>query len=375
MFIRHLNRFQSYSKIYMNTKLPFRLFSNCQLVKGAERSTICDVQRNRFHLIPNSLFDLLAEFQGSTITQIKQHFNNEYDEIVDEYFDLLIKEELIFFSNNHQLFPPLNLQWDSPSEITYALIDIGQIVYENFDSIATQLDELDCKYVELRSYQPLSIEKLNSMLISFDDFTVISVSLVVHHNDAISTQEWRSFCDNHKRITSLFIHSSIEEKDDHSTKYLVPISYKTQKISSELCCGVIHPGGFVSFSETFTESLRFNSCLNKKIGIDQEGNIKNCPSMKNSFGNILDTNLREVLTRFEFTQVWNYKKDLIEVCKDCEFRHVCTDCRAFLDKPEDNFSKPLKCGYDPYSCEWEPWSMSPLKQNAIMHYGLSEIGN
>lgn len=359
----------------MNTELPFKLFANCQLVKGAQRSTICDLQRNRFHLIPNSLYDLLFEFQGSKIADIKKQFNNEYDQIIDDYFALLIKEELIFFSNNHQLFPPLNLQWDSPSEITYALIDIGPTVYNNFVSISSQLDELGCTYVELRSYGILSLEELNELILSFDKSTVISISLVIPHNKTISKQEWGSLCDKHKRITSLTLHASLINKDELSPEYLVPISYRTLQISSEKCCGVINPEGFVSYTETFTESLKFNSCLNKKIGIDKDGNIKNCPSMKKSFGNISDTKLNDVIYREEFSQVWNYKKDLISVCKDCEFRHVCTDCRAFLDNPEDNFSKPLKCGYDPYSCNWEPWSMNPLKQNAIMHYGLSEIGN
>lgn len=358
----------------MKTELPFRLFANCQLVKGAERSTICDLQRGKFHLIPNSLFDLLVEFQGSKIEDVKKHFDNEYDDTIDDYFSLLIKEELIFFSSIHNLFPPLNLQWDSPSVLTYALIDIGPTVYDNFLAIAIQLDELDCKYVELRSYQPLSIDKLNTLLISFDESTVISVSLIVPHNENISTLEWKSFCDNHKRITSLTLHSSTQEINDQSPEYMVPIFYRTEKISSELCCGVIHRGVFVSSTESFTESLKFNSCLNKKVGIDLDGNIKNCPSMRKSFGNISDIKLIEAIKHDEFKRSWRYNKDVIEVCKDCEFRHVCTDCRAFLDDPENHLSKPLKCGYDPYTCTWEPWSTNPLKMNAIAHYGLSDIG-
>ena len=39
--------------------------------------------------------------------------------------------------------------------------------------------------------------------------------------------------------------------------------------------------------------------------------------------------------------------------KDCKFRYICTDCRAYLANPNDMYSKPLKCNYNPYSATWE----------------------
>jgi SPASM domain peptide maturase of grasp-with-spasm system len=92
--------------------------------------------------------------------------------------------------------------------------------------------------------------------------------------------------------------------------------------------------------------------------------------MSNSYGNIVNTNLADVINNSNFTQVWTLNKDKINVCKDCEFRYVCTDCRAYLDSPLDLYSKPLKCGYDPYTCKWEDWSKNPLRQQAIEHYNI-----
>lgn len=66
-------------------------------------------------------------------------------------------------------------------------------------------------------------------------------------------------------------------------------------------------------------------------------------------------------------------KDKITGCKDCEFRYICTDCRAYIEEPEDIYSKPLKCGYDPNTGEWEDWSKNPLKEQAITHYKLKEL--
>src|SRR5690606_41800509 len=119
--------------------------------------------------------------------------------------------------------------------------------------------------------------------------------------------------------------------------------------------------------------LAHNSCLNRKISIDAEGNIKNCPSMSESFGNVQDTSLLEAIEKPGFKKYWNITKDKIHVCKDCEFRYICTDCRAYINDPADILSKPLKCGYNPYTGEWSEWSTNPLKQKAIEYYGMQTL--
>ena len=73
----------------------------------------------------------------------------------------------------------------------------------------------------------------------------------------------------------------------------------------------------------------------------------------------------------EFQSLCNLKKEGVKVCQDCEYRYVCTDCKAFIKNPEDLYSKPLKCGSNPYTNEWEEWSKHPKKQNAIPFYQLS----
>lgn len=96
--------------------------------------------------------------------------------------------------------------------------------------------------------------------------------------------------------------------------------------------------------------------------------------MKESFGNIKTTTLQEALAIKGFKKHWNTTKDKIKVCRDCEFRYICTDCRAYTEDPKDSYSKPLKCGYDPYTGAWEEWSANPLKDAAIQYYGMVWFG-
>jgi SPASM domain peptide maturase of grasp-with-spasm system len=153
-------------------------------------------------------------------------------------------------------------------------------------------------------------------------------------------------------------------------RFSVNFTDKNLELSS---CGIVDLKYFNSNLPKVLESINHNSCLHKKISIDKDGNIKNCPSMAESFGNIQDTTLEEAINKPGFKKYWNITKDQIEVCKDCEFRHVCTDCRAYLENPKDQYSKPLKCGYNPYTCEWEEWSTNPLKQKAIEYYGMQDL--
>jgi radical SAM protein with 4Fe4S-binding SPASM domain len=55
----------------------------------------------------------------------------------------------------------------------------------------------------------------------------------------------------------------------------------------------------------------------------------------------------------DFKKYWSITKDQINVCKDCEFRYICTDCRAYTTNIDNDYSKPLKCSYDPYKGKWE----------------------
>lgn len=123
----------------------------------------------------------------------------------------------------------------------------------------------------------------------------------------------------------------------------------------------------------YTEALNHNSCLHKKMGVDKDGNIRNCPSMPKAFDNIKNTTLQAAFRNTDFKEYWTVTKNDIAVCKDCEFRYICTDCRAYTERTATNIagldvSKPLKCGYNPSTAEWEERSTNPLKQEAIQYY-------
>ena len=76
--------------------------------------------------------------------------------------------------------------------------------------------------------------------------------------------------------------------------------------------------------------------------------------MTQSFGNIKTSNfkLSSILTNKKFKAFWEVNKDSIAICKDCEYRYSCLDCRAFIDN-SNPYSRPYRCKYNPYIAKWK----------------------
>lgn len=117
-------------------------------------------------------------------------------------------------------------------------------------------------------------------------------------------------------------------------------------------CGFISKSQFTLNQLFFAESQSCNTCLHKKVSIDMNGKIKNCPSSNKLFGDIKRDKLMHAINSNSFKDLWYVKKDEIQVCRDCEYRYMCLDCRVFVDDPDNNYSRPSKCGYNPYIGKW-----------------------
>jgi len=361
-------------------KGKFVRYADCIPVKGANRSVICDLRRHEYKYIPNSLYDILVKFQGETVYKIKEHHQHAYDDIIDEYVEFLVDNEYVFFDENPENFLKLNENFYSPSIITNCIIDIEKDI-PDFKSIFKGLHKLNCKALQIRFYSHMTLGLLKSALSELKNMktSIISVEVYFPWSSEINIKKIQEIMFEYPRLLKVFIYRCNEDKliktEFNDSALILKSTKKNICITS---CGVIKNSFFSTNVMMYTEALNHNSCLNRKISIDINGDIKNCPSMPESYGNIKDTTLEEAIEKPGFKKYWNITKDDIEVCRDCEFRYICTDCRAYTERTTFNkegldLSKPLKCGYNPYTNEWAEWSTNPLKQKAITYYGMEEL--
>ncbi|MFO0322585.1 MAG: grasp-with-spasm system SPASM domain peptide maturase [Bacteroidota bacterium] len=350
----------------------FKLFANCIAVKGYNRSIICDLQRGLSFDIPNEIYFILNICKNNVpLEEIKSIYDFKNDIGIDKFLNLIEADGLGFYTNNPTNFINLSEHFEYPGLISNCIIDIEENSKFEIQKVVANLEILNCSFIHIRIFNTISIEEISTLLNNFKDSCIRSIELLLGYNDFLTENNLIDIYKKHTRVLSINVHSSpfdlISQNRHFSLRYL------KQKINSESHCGIISEKYFSISVNGFMESLKFNSCLNNKISIDSNGNIRNCPSMKESFGNIKDTTLSDALNKQGFKKYWNIKKDDIAICKDCEFRHICTDCRAYIENPEDIYSKPLKCGYNPYTNEWQEWSTNPLKQKAIEFYGLEDL--
>lgn len=330
----------------------FRLYACCIPVRGARRSTICDLQRQTYHLVPNGLYDILTLFNNVTLEEIKNEFDVSEHEVIDEYFEFLVKNELGFWCDDPACFPTIDLGWEAPERVTNAIIDTGSESSHDYSVIFSQLDDLGCRAVLMRWFCFIHIDQLDNILAFARAGRLRSIELVVPYGEGWEDSAAENLCRTHKRITSVYLHSAPRTRSASMRSGTVPLVWQAQAVTSEMHCGEVTPTYFIVNINSFAESQEFNSCLNRKISVDQRGEIRNCPAMGQSFGNISDTSLQGVIARRDFQEIWRVNKDQIEICKDCEFRYICIDCRALIRNPEDRYSKPSKCTYDPYKAVW-----------------------
>lgn len=337
----------------------FCLFASCLVVKGLSRSTICDIERGKVYFIPNSLAGLLNDgYIG--IEQIPSEFK--------EWIDEFKASELGFWTRNPEYFPKISLDWDSPELINNAIIEMDFHSFEDSELIIRQLNELHCKFIEFRYYNKFDIEKFEKIIPLLNQGTIKAFTIYLPYSSVDNLESLKIIYNRTCQVRSIILHSAPKNlnMDEVPEKVLIT----ELRIDSTKHCGKITSDYFSINLSTFSEGQFYNTCLNKKISVDLNGNIKNCPSMTQTYGNIRSNQLIEIAKKQYFQELWHISKDQITTCKLCEFRYVCTDCRAYLDNPNDKLSKPLKCGYNPETVEWENWSTNPIKTKSIEYYKL-----
>ncbi len=332
------------------------VYADIFFIKGYGRTLICDIKTEMWQYISNKFYDIILLLRKYTIDVAEQRSQNYVDK--DQFYSfvkLLLDNHCATIVDDISLFPQIKKVWDSPFFIENSLIDTDEVSNHDYEKIASQLQDLLCRHIELRFFCECTLDSIRNIIESFINRDFGSITLLLKYTSTIKTEDYLDLGKTYPSI-SFVIHSSPQNSFFESKlKNIYPVvgyvQYIKQILSSENCCGIINKENFVypHMPKDFIEGVVRNRCLNRKISIAKNGDIKNCPAMKNCYGNIRNTSLLDVYKNKKYRSYWYIIKDRISVCKDCEYRYVCNDCRAFVKRKLD---KPIKCSYDPYTMTW-----------------------
>ncbi|MFH1895863.1 MAG: radical SAM protein [bacterium] len=104
----------------------------------------------------------------------------------------------------------------------------------------------------------------------------------------------------------------------------------------------------------FTRYQICNPCWGRELAISSEGLALPCVFARNMpVGDLKTEKLKDVLEAQELARLRALTKDKIDVCRDCEYRYACGDCRVLaLEQSGDLYAKTPFCNYDPYTGIW-----------------------
>lgn len=331
----------------MKSKMPSYLyvFPTVKIVEGYKNTLLIDFQTNQVHYIPRTVSTIITK-----LTKQKEYLENLKNSDEAEIVDEIIKKGFGFkasINEKHSLIEHNN-SWEFPSKISNSIVEIENLnQYDVYGTIA-KINALNCFYIEIRiSSKVLQEREILELIEYIDSLSFRSIELTIDYTYAPILESIASYGKIHK----IFLYNS-PRKEHINYKIKKILVIETPNVINAKSCGHVSPSYFTTAPEHYFESCNFNSCLNKKLGIDTSGNIKNCPSFSKSFGNVNTHNVDTIIDDADFKPLWHITKEQIDVCKDCEFRHICTDCRAFTDHKRPN-SRPSKCTYNPYIGKWQ----------------------
>lgn len=115
---------------------------------------------------------------------------------------------------------------------------------------------------------------------------------------------------------------------------------------------------FVADRDRFEHNRRWNACWAGKLSITTDGRVMPCiMGRAETIGNVVETPLADILTGPSLSALWGLTKDQVAVCRDCEYRYACGDCRPMAAAGGDSHAQTARCTYDPRRGDWgRPWT-------------------
>ena len=336
----------------------YRLHSQCRIADGPVRSVLVDLDRRMYETIPNGMFDLLRMLEVDYPMKwscISASFAEEEQSVLDQYREWLLARDYIYevLDGTQSNWSELPVRHEQPNSLQDGIIDLSKDGDYPLLPVIRQFELTGCKRVQIRDFDGHRLGELRTTLAAMHRSIVCNVHLFLRAStdSILLAAEFAA----HAHITIIVYHGCDQEELKAITALALPRVHGFAKcIADEGCCGRIVPDTFTINHQFMSASGLANTCLDRKLSIDRFGNVKNCPSLNRSWGHASNLDILAVLEDKEFRSVWSISKAQISICQVCEFRDICSDCRAYVSVPSDLYSKPAKCAYDPYTAKWQP---------------------
>jgi len=306
----------------MNEKYMI-LDNNILMTKGYNRGLLASALSSEYYFVPNSLIDFINKNNKLKIEQIYLSYKPNEHIVINEYIDWLFERNFIMLCDNNRISENISYRkqlYETPFQITNCIIELSKETKSIISEIINELDLINLPHLEIWAFEDVTLIDLIEIVKLIQESSIQSLNLIVKYTSEMSIKKIKAVFEFSTVINELKFFSAPSDKIHDIHLNMTKVIFISELVDKN-CCGKVLPEYFSINHTHFAESIKYNTCLNKKITIDKNCFVKNCPNIKEVFGNLKFEKLEVILKRKRVKRLWNINKDKIKSCKDCEFRH------------------------------------------------------
>lgn len=127
---------------------------------------------------------------------------------------------------------------------------------------------------------------------------------------------------------------------------------------------------FRAVREQYEHNRRWNPCWAGKLAVTSAGDVMPCVMGRSVVvGNVQEQSLSAILADPRLRAMWALTKDQVAVCRECEYRYVCGDCRPLASAAGDLRGPISRCTYSPRLGLWhDPATGAPRDDPTSQSY-------
>ena len=259
----------------MKSKKKFNFYGNCIIIHGFSNSLLYDLDRGNYYIIPAFTAKTIEKRNLGTFSVIHENHESEEDLTISEWLGKFSELGLGTFIDNckSSKLPKISLEWDTPCMISNSIIFYNM---NYFREIHDALCRMNCQDIQIHVFEkrPDQNELTNISEILLKS-SIKTCEIVAVFSEDLNFDLLEKLVSKNKRFRRFYFSSS--SRNEYYQCCTAVVLNSTQKSFNS--CGFIKHDYFTVNISLFTESLSYNTCLNRKLSIDKDGYIKNCPYM------------------------------------------------------------------------------------------------
>jgi hypothetical protein len=318
----------------------FHLNKNVKITFGFKRSLVQNFNNGSVFFI-NSIF---YHKINNCLVQKKSK------ELSKEEFDFLYTNKIANVFEKSQFIEPGKPEFNYPFMINSVVLEYNSKI--NYSHFLEALNYLNCKYILIIISEIIPVEKSYRLFIWLSRSTVQHCEIVLDKiNNKFEIDRYKALGMKDKRIKNIR-HAKLLTEDSSNPENVDYYRYKTIELSKK---EIISKSIVNNSTNLYSESQFYNTYFFGKLFLKYDGSIKNSRELPkvsciHEIKSYVD--LQKVVRKTTFRKYWPVRKELIDVCKNCEFRHACIDKRIPLKRSNKEWYHKDECGYNPYIAKW-----------------------